>query len=356
MKQDRTYYFIIPHTRHPVGGTNVLIEYADVLHQNGYDTALLFGSQHYTYEHQDHRLPTFYDDALLRYYRKLWTKDFGSFVSSVKRVAQKKARAQHNRLVRKPTDTFVIPEYIYPELLPMFSGHKCILEVQDVFGFSRAFARDCENERLKVNSFDAYFATSEASHAILNEIAGIEAYRTSLSVEKPGLQFTQKKRKQIAYMPRKRPEEADIVAKALKRTPELSDFTFKPIIGMSNVEVANTLNESLIFLSFSDQEGFGLPAAEAMLAGCIVIGYTGVGGDEYFNSDVGYPIQDSDIGAFLNTVKSVASAYDQDPKPLDLKRRHASDCISKHYNRNLMTTELKATWSAIRRDLASLTS
>ena len=44
------------------------------------------------------------------------------------------------------------------------------------------------------------------------------------------------------------------------------------------------LDESSIFLSFSELEGFGLPPVEAALSGNFVIGYTGNAGAEYFSN------------------------------------------------------------------------
>jgi glycosyltransferase involved in cell wall biosynthesis len=42
------------------------------------------------------------------------------------------------------------------------------------------------------------------------------------------------------------------------------------------------LKESLLFLSFVNGEGLGLLAVEAMSCGCVVVGYDGMGGKEFF--------------------------------------------------------------------------
>ena len=57
----------------------------------------------------------------------------------------------------------------------------------------------------------------------------------------------------------------------------------------SEAAVADILRESQVFLSFGHPEGFGLPPAEALACGCLVIGYHGGGGREYFGPAGAYP-------------------------------------------------------------------
>ena len=46
---------------------------------------------------------------------------------------------------------------------------------------------------------------------------------------------------------------------------------------MQHEEVACALQDSLLFLSCGHPEGFGLPLAEAIACGCLVVGYHGLG-------------------------------------------------------------------------------
>jgi len=64
------------------------------------------------------------------------------------------------------------------------------------------------------------------------------------------------------------------------------DWDPVPLTGMSELQMAETLRETPLFVSFSDRDGFGLPPAEAMASGCYVVGYPGGGGEEFF--DPGY--------------------------------------------------------------------
>jgi len=57
------------------------------------------------------------------------------------------------------------------------------------------------------------------------------------------------------------------------------------------------MSESTIFLSLQRFEGFGLPALEAMAAGCLVVGFAGDGGWEYADHTNGIWIPEDDLEA-----------------------------------------------------------
>lgn len=93
--------------------------------------------------------------------------------------------------------------------------------------------------------------------------------------------FEAAKQKSIAFMPRKRPEDASQVINILKHRGALDSWKLQPIDGVSEEEVAGLLKESAIFMAFGAPEGVALPPVEAIACGCVVIGYHGQGGREY---------------------------------------------------------------------------
>jgi Glycosyl transferases group 1 len=96
------------------------------------------------------------------------------------------------------------------------------------------------------------------------------------------------KRRQIAYMPRKRPVEAELLQPWFRALcPQWAQVPWVKIDQMSRAQVAQVLAESLIFVSLNRDEGLGLPPLEAMAAGCMVAGFTGGGGQEYATPDNG---------------------------------------------------------------------
>ena len=91
-----------------------------------------------------------------------------------------------------------------------------------------------------------------------------------------------KKQRRIAYMPRKNGRDAAIVAALLSGQPwfRKGGWSLLAIDGLPQPQVAEALQQSLVFLAFGHPEGFGLPLAEAAACGCYVIGYSGLGGEE----------------------------------------------------------------------------
>lgn len=88
----------------------------------------------------------------------------------------------------------------------------------------------------------------------------------------------------IAFMPRKNAalgrQMREVATAALGPGSRIS-LEWVPLDKRPLEEVARELALSHIFLSTGFPEGFGLPPAEAMAAGCIPVGFTGFGGWEY---------------------------------------------------------------------------
>lgn len=282
MTEEPTYYFILPEVERPVGGVNVLLQYIDILNAEGYRAAPLYGSAYYQYKYATCATQGFYLSDL----ETLARRSLGRRAKLTNLATGKTPFGQSRinaPLQRKASDVYVMPEYGYPELFEVFEGARRILAVQDVFGFLRAFTRDTLSIKRVIDRFDAAFTTSAACYRAVNCMTDTNCHRLTLNLERPGLAYRQDKKLQIAYMPRKRAEEVEIVVNALKNRAEMADVFFTAIENVSEYEGFDILGDSLIFLSFSSKEGFGLPPAEAMAAGCLVVGYTGVGGGRIFH-------------------------------------------------------------------------
>jgi len=105
----------------------------------------------------------------------------------------------------------------------------------------------------------------------------------------------------ISYMPRRLERHAKLIQFFLKdKLPK--HWKMQQIEGLNEDGVANLLNKSKIFLSFSELEGCPLPPVEAALAGNYVIGYTGQGAKEYWNPAIFKEIGNGEIVTFTQTI------------------------------------------------------
>lgn len=83
--------------------------------------------------------------------------------------------------------------------------------------------------------------------------------------------------KQILLLTRKHPED-------IKKIQELAsgrDFKFVTADGLTQEQLIQKYQESDIFVPTGYPEGFALPPLEAMLCGCVVVGFTGGGAKEF---------------------------------------------------------------------------
>lgn len=102
----------------------------------------------------------------------------------------------------------------------------------------------------------------------------------------------------ISYMPRKLPDHSRILSDyLLGHLPR--EWELAAIHLQDEAAVASKLAATSIFLSFSHQEGFGLPPLEAALSGAIVVGYTGEGGAEFFREPNFLTVHSGDIRGFI---------------------------------------------------------
>lgn len=160
------------------------------------------------------------------------------------------------------------------------------------------------------------------------------------------------KKKQIALMSRKLPGDAEQIMNLFEDSAHSTSWVIVDIneeIETNTLQdVANTLSESAIFINLASTEGFGLPAVEAMSSGCLVLGYTGLGGAEYMNQNNSFPIPERDVlklvQKLFNLVKSIESK-NQDYYTEIIQRGQLF--VSGTYNDENEKNDLNEFWSSI---------
>jgi hypothetical protein len=171
--------------------------------------------------------------------------------------------------------------------------------------------------------------------------------RVHLAVDSTLFSYSPHKKKKICLMPRKGHTDAQQVLMMLKFRNALKDWEIEFIHEKPHHEVARIMRESRLYLSFSANEGFGLAAAEAMSSGCVVIGYHGNAGKEFYKEDFSFPIAAGDIMTYARTLENVLSLYDLHPEDLMKCGERASDFIRTHYSLEKEKNDLLTSWNYI---------
>lgn len=129
-------------------------------------------------------------------------------------------------------------------------------------------------------------------------------FSVDASLFRPGV-----KERKATYMPRKLPTHSSNVVPWIADL--FPDWGFVALDGMSERAVAEQMGSSRVFLAFSDLEGGPLPPLEAAAAGNLVLGYTGWGGDEYWQAPNFHRVEMGDLRQFVRRFREVAALADQ---------------------------------------------
>lgn len=97
-------------------------------------------------------------------------------------------------------------------------------------------------------------------------------------------------RPKVSWFPRKRPREASLLSQLLTHDNRLVGVDLVEMVNLPRSAVAATLATSTVFVALGHSESFGLPVAEALAAGCLVVGYDGGGGHELFEAPGAWPV------------------------------------------------------------------
>jgi hypothetical protein len=129
------------------------------------------------------------------------------------------------------------------------------------------------------------------------------------------------KQDQIAYIARKS-KHGDTLAMICQRKRGCFDpYRWVRLRDLPEQQYAAELVASRIFVATASQEGSNISALEAMSAGCIVVGFAGVGGHDYM-CGAGprqncFLVENEDLGALGVALEGVVRQLAVDPRSLD---------------------------------------
>ena len=203
---------------------------------------------------------------------------------------------------------------------------------------------------LCVSSFDRDFLV-QALHIPFERVHIIPNY-----VAKSKFNHLACNNKVITYMPRKNFRDAYIVKSLIQHHPSSAGWSFKAIHNMPHEQVLHEFSESILYLSFGNPEGFGLPCAEALASGNALIGYSGLGGREIFNSvdayGVCWEIQTGDYLAFLRKFIEFTNSFSSDPALFNSYLKSAANHIADIYSRSSMMQSISRFLSTLNPSVA----
>jgi hypothetical protein len=145
--------------------------------------------------------------------------------------------------------------------------------------------------------------SDDATRCVAMAFPGVEdrILRVHYSVDGQRFNPHQPKENLITYMPRKLADHSSKVLFFL-RNHLPAHWRIQAIDGLNETGVADLLQRSKIFMSFSHFEGCPLPPLEAALCGNQVVGYTGQGAQEYWLPQVFEAVESGNVVGFAQSV------------------------------------------------------
>lgn len=282
--------FYVPSYDHPFGGVKVIYEHVAALNRLGFRA--------YTYTPPGSRVGTF------------WTV------------------ARHELDAWQPTAADVV---IAPEVMPAAWLRQTRASGCGLYLFVQNWANVWPSFAAGDGVLDGLLVISDSTEAIAQRcLPKLPRWRVPFAIAPVSGEALPRKAA-IAYMPRKMPELAAFLRGAWPLAfPDLADVEWIELGGMPHAAVLQTLREVRYFVSLQSLEGLGLPALEAMAAGCLVVGFDGVGGREYARPDNGLWVPDQDGLALLDALGHAVRQERATPGALDALRRAGQQMAARY--------------------------
>lgn len=328
-------FFLASDNPKPSGGLKFIYRFCEMARELGYDAAVMHGQAGFRVDNFNHSAPVAYNFGWKKRSRRNLLRDSVDVLAA-------RLLGNANEIEVGPEDIVVLPENRLFRAHEIFPQTRKILLCQAPFLAARQGAPHSE-----ANIVGSICISQACSDVVNRILPGMPQFRVPLWLETDLFLSSHKKAKSIVYMPRRNADEARIVLNLLSASKIGADFDFYPLDDVPIRRVAQVLRDSLMFLSFADREGFGLPAAEAIASGCLTIGYTGIGGNEFFQKFGGWPVPQQDVIRYVDTIADVIDRYSKNPEEMDDARMQNAEAIVAHYNREASCTALAQALKAL---------
>lgn len=340
MESNQPIYVICPNRNFAVGGIKQLYKLVDVLNDIGYSAYIIHGKKNFRVTWFENQTPIKYFPSFFALLRKERRKNKSKFPLFLKQLFLGYKMPEKNSII-------VFPEVYGPNIHKLAPENKIVIFNQNCYFTFNLFDRVQKDSPYESSNLLGCIVVSDDSQKYLQHaFPNLNVARINLALSDV-FKYSGSKKKKIAFMPRKLPEDFNQVHQIVSKRPDFKDWEFVAIENMPELEVAQILKESAIFLSFNHREGFGLPPVEAMACGCYVIGYTGNGGNEYFDDRFNSIISDRDITQFAVELEHIVKTYNNDPNVIIQKGYLASKFALETYNKTNERKDLSIAWKSL---------
>ena len=194
-------------------------------------------------------------------------------------------------------------------------------------------------------------SVSEDTHTFLSRNLGVADASLSrvINAIEPIFRSDQPKLHRMHWMPRKNPQHVQAVLQSLQRSglQHSQGWAGEPLEQLSHAAVAERLNAARLFLAFGHPEGFGLPIAEAMAAGCWVVGYSGGGGRELFRFGASEEVPFGDWSGFVAAIQRSLERFALAPRETALRVQRQALAVRSLYSAEQERASIAAAWNRV---------
>ena len=344
-----TIYYMCPDLQRAFGGVRTIYRHVDVLNEAGFSACVLHMHAPFSCMWFDHDTPVrhVFRSPYVPGVREVLRGSVGGYSSLphslARAIGRRAGRSSESPVALAPDDVLAVPsvmahDHYYPGVPRLIFNQGAYLTFRNWAPSSNPYAREDVLGVITVSSdSEAYLRTAFPDRPPI--------VRVRHSIDPSVFWFSAAKEKRIAYMPHKNREHVHQVLSILGLRGRLDDWDVVRIEGARHDEVAAMLRSSAVFLNFGFPEGFGLLPAEAMSSGCVVVGYHGMGGREFFRPEFSYPVEFGDIRSYVETVEQVLDRYDRDPSGFSAVGRAASDFIQSTYSPEREANDVVQAWT-----------
>jgi glycosyltransferase involved in cell wall biosynthesis len=145
----------------------------------------------------------------------------------------------------------------------------------------------------------------------------------------------------VSYMPRKSGDRLRLVLQLLELRGIIGPGETVAIESVSHRDARRLLGMTMVFLSGSELEGFGLPVAEALASGAVVVGYDGEGGRELFRDPFAVRVDGGDVLSFAEQAERIIRAVREEPATYRRWTRLGREFILESYSRSRALASVK---------------